>query len=141
MWTFWNLDNLIEMTCAIWSLGQIPASLTVHWLKGIAISVLCSLKSACQLANKLKITGVSFYRSLCSEPSPCTPCRADFAASNPCTLCSLSLLGHWKWGRIKQKNLSVCDANMRANRQVEPLCCQISWAQCWRGGRHLLRKP
>lgn len=28
------IDNSLEMTCAIWSLGQIPASLTVHWLKG-----------------------------------------------------------------------------------------------------------
>lgn len=87
-----------------------------------------SLKSACQLANKLKITAVSFYRSLCSEPSPFTPHRADFAASNHCTLSSLLLLCHWKWVRIKQQNPSVLLNLMGTVLGVEGGTC---WKKPW----------
>lgn len=126
------------MTCAIWSLGQIPASLTVHWLKGIAVS----LKSDCQLANELKITGVSFYRSLCSEPSLYTPHRAEFAASNHYTLllthCYCFATGN---GSGLSRRISTCEIQIQKQRGKWNLCTAKSYghsAGSW--GRDLLEE-
>lgn len=126
------------MTCAIWSLGQIPASLTVHWLKEIAISLSCSLKSACQLANKLKITGVSFYRSLCSEllPTPHVELTLQHQTIAPCVHCFAT--GN---GSGLSRRISMCVMQIWKQRGKWNLCIALNRGHsAGSGGRDLLEE-
>lgn len=77
MWIYWNLANLREMTCAVWSLGQIPASLTVHWLRGNSSYYFEQYKIRLLISKQIKN-----YRELLFTEAPAlslpllpTPCR------------------------------------------------------------------
>lgn len=99
------IDNLLEMTCAIWSLGQIPASLTVHWLKGNSY-YFEEYKISLSISKQVK----NYKSFLLQKPliwvfssSPC-PTQSWLCSIKPLNPVFTFLLGHLKWLKIKQRN-------------------------------------